>query len=145
MKLDKGTGFEAQSFVMSVIFHTVFHTAHNISRWCCHSIYISISWAGSESFLWSSGWDAAFAVKVLSHCGRHFQSKHFEYLNQVSLGSWTWIPGNPNLMVLLEPFLSFPLPFNELVFGDFYSSNFISLLDVLHGPETSWCPTRLFP
>lgn len=59
MRLDEETGSGAQSFVMSVIFHTVFHTAHNISRWCCHSIYISISWAGSESFLWSSGQDAA--------------------------------------------------------------------------------------
>lgn len=35
-------------------------------------------------------------------------------------------------MMLLEPFLSFPLPFNDLVFGDFYFSNFI-LLDALHG------------
>lgn len=36
-------------------------------------------------------------------------------------------------MMLLEPFLSFPLPFNELVFGDFYFSSFSSLLDALHG------------
>lgn len=48
MRLDKGVGFEAYCFVMSVIFHTVFHTVHNISRCCCYSIYISVSWAMSE-------------------------------------------------------------------------------------------------
>lgn len=48
MRLDKGIGFEAYCLVMSVIFHAVFHTVHNISRCCCYSIYISISWAMSE-------------------------------------------------------------------------------------------------
>lgn len=143
MRLDKGTGSEAQSFVMSVIFHTVFHTAHNVSRWCCHPIYISISWAGSESFLWSSGYDAAFAVKVLPHCGRHFQSKHLEYLNQVSLGPWTEIPGNPNLMILLESLLSFPLYLNKLEI--FIAAVLFRCWMSCMAWDTSWCPARLFP
>lgn len=122
MRLDKGRGFEARCFVTSVIFHTVFHTVHNISRCCCYSIYISVSWAVSEL----TGFPLEFKMSCIFLQSRFchtvedlFRVNTFQVFKSDLLRILDRIPSKSKATETTWTFSVIP-SLNEPVFGDFF-------------------------